>query len=195
MQSTLTKAPLRNQLSLFARNFIKHPKMLGSAIPSSRFLVNQLLDQVNWARTDLIIEYGPGVGTITRHILERMRPEAKLLVIEMNTEFSGFLHETIDDPRLLISNGSAADVERLRRKHRLPKANYIISGIPFSSFSDRLRRDIVTATRASLAPGGEFLVYQFSGKVLPDLKRTFKTVRQEFEPLNILPARLFYCSG
>ena len=33
-----------NELLLFARNFLKHPKMLGSAIPSSRFLIDEVLD-------------------------------------------------------------------------------------------------------------------------------------------------------
>ena len=46
--------------------------MLGSVIPSSRFLVNDLMAQVDWDRARVVVEYGPGVGTITQHILKRM---------------------------------------------------------------------------------------------------------------------------
>ena len=33
---------------LFARNFFRHPRMLGSIVPSSRFLIKQLLEPINW---------------------------------------------------------------------------------------------------------------------------------------------------
>src|SRR2546423_1058837 len=69
---------------LFAKNFLQHPKMLGSLIPSSRFLVDRLLKKVDWQRARTLVEYGPGVGTFTAHILHRMGPEARLLGVELN---------------------------------------------------------------------------------------------------------------
>jgi len=60
---------------LFAKNFLQHPKMLGSLIPSSRFLVDRPLGKIDWARARTIVEYGPGVGTITAPILGRMSSE------------------------------------------------------------------------------------------------------------------------
>ncbi len=44
-----------------------------------------------------------------------------------------------------------------------------------------------------LEPGGAFLVYQFTTRVLSDLKRIFGYVGRRFEPLNVLPAHLFIC--
>src|ERR1700692_749825 len=72
---------------LFARNFFRHPRMLGSIVPSSRFLIKQLLEPVDWAQARVIVEYGPGVGSITTEILRRMRPDASLIAIETNPEF------------------------------------------------------------------------------------------------------------
>jgi hypothetical protein len=66
---------------LFVRNFFCHPRMLGSIIPSSRFLIRQLLAPVEWSRARVIVEYGPGVGVITREILRRMRSDATLIAI------------------------------------------------------------------------------------------------------------------
>jgi hypothetical protein len=43
-------------------------------------------------------------------------------------------------------------------------------------------------------PGGAALVYQFTRAVLPYLKSHFRQIDQDFEPRNILPARLFYCT-
>ena len=45
----------REQLGIFARNFVRHPKMLGSVIPSSRSLVNRLLKEVDWNRAKVIV--------------------------------------------------------------------------------------------------------------------------------------------
>jgi hypothetical protein len=37
------------------------------------------------------------------------------------------------------------------------------------------------------------LMWQYTTAVLPHLQNVFQNVRQDFEPLNILPARLYYC--
>ena len=36
-------------------------------------------------------------------------------------------------------------------------------------------------------------MFQFTTRVLPDLNRFFRYVGRKFEPLNILPAHLFFC--
>jgi len=182
------------ELLLFARNFIRHPRMLGSIIPSSRFLINQVLEPVDWQRAQVIVEYGPGVGSITKEILRRMRPDAHLVAIETNRDFVEFLRDALPDPRLHVVQDSAAEVEAVLQRLHLTPASYIVSGIPFSTMSDALRMDIVRATRAALEPGGAFLVYQFSSRVLPDLQRTFQVVQRGFQPLNVLPAHLFVCA-
>ena len=79
------------QRLLFALNFFRHPFMLGSIWPSSRYLVDEVLRPIDWERAGVIVEYGPGVGTITSEILRRMRPDAHLIVIETNEAFVKFL--------------------------------------------------------------------------------------------------------
>jgi phospholipid N-methyltransferase len=59
-----------------------------------------------------------------------------------------------------------------------------------------VRADIVAKSRAAaLAPGGAFLVYQFTSRVLPVLQRTFSDVRRSFERRNLPPAQLFVCAS
>ena len=180
-------------LLLFARSFFRHPRMLGSVIPSSRFLIREVLRPVDWDRARVIVEYGPGVGSITAEILRRMRPDARLIAIETHPDFVRFLRRAFPDERLQVIEGSAADVEDILRRVGVEKANYIISGIPFSTLPAALREHILRKSCAVLEPGGAFLVYQFSTRVLPDLRRVFGYVRRSFEPLNVLPAHLFFC--
>jgi phospholipid N-methyltransferase len=180
---------------LFARTFLKNPVMLGSVIPSSRFLIDAVLEPMDWARARVIVEYGPGVGTITGEILKRMRPDAKLIIIEMNREFVRFLGEAFRDERLVVIDGSAANVRRILAEHGCENADYIISGIPLGSMPVTVRESIVRETKAALAPGGAFIVYQFTSRVLPELQRVFEVVKRGREWLNVLPAHLFFCAA
>jgi phospholipid N-methyltransferase len=179
---------------LFAVNFFRHPFMLGSIWPSSRYLVDEVLRPIDWERAQVIVEYGPGVGTITTEILRRMRPDAHLVAIETNETFVKFLTSSFSDPRLHVANESAADVSAILKKLQLPPAQYVVSGIPLGSMPEALRSHIVARTREALAPGGQFLVYQFTSRVLPVLQRTFQDVSRSMEKRNIPPAHLFVCA-
>jgi phospholipid N-methyltransferase len=180
---------------LFARNFFRHPRMLGSLVPSSRFLIRELLDPIRWERARVIVEYGPGVGGITAEILQRMRPDANLIAIETNSEFVSFLRSTLPDERLHVVEGSAADVQSILRSLGHERASYVISGIPFSTLPRREREHILKQTRAVLETDGKLAVYQFSSRVLPDLERIFGYVERGFAPLNVLPAHLFFATA
>lgn len=183
----------RRSAALFARNFLKHPKMLGSLIPSSRFLIGRVLSQVDWEKAQVIVEYGPGVGTFTAQILKRMRSDATLLAFETNCDFVQYLRDSFRDPRLHVIHGSAADVDLLLRRLQREHADYVLSGIPFSTMPEEVRDSILRTTHSVLRPDGAFLVYQFSRAVLPYLQRIFGHVYRDFELLNIMPAQVFYC--
>lgn len=181
------------ELGLFARNFVKHPRMLGSVIPSTRFVIERVLRRVEWPRARVIVEYGPGVGTFTREILARLGPDGALVVMETNPDFVRHLRESIPDPRLHVVHASAGTIGEALRERGLGRADYVISGIPFSTLPAQVREDILAATREALDPSGSFLVYQFSARVLSDLRRVFGSVQRGYEPRNVLPAHLFFC--
>jgi phospholipid N-methyltransferase len=193
-RENLSSAARREERLLFAWNFLQHPWMLGSLIPSSRYLIDRLFSKVDWERAQTIVEYGPGVGTITSRILTRMRPQARLVVFELNRDFVAHLRRNFSDRRLHVVHGSAETVQRELLRRKLPGADYIISGIPYTTMPVALRDRIMRESRAALNPGGAVLVYQFTRSVLPYLRHHFRHVRQDFEPRNILPARLFYCT-
>src|SRR5690348_2779883 len=176
----------------FLRGFLKNPVMVGSIIPSSRVLIEKMLSPVDWANTRLFVEYGPGVGTFTRPVLDHLGPDAKLVTIDTNPDFSRYLRDSIDDPRLVTVNGSAADVERILADQDLGSADYVLSGLPFSTLPAGVGEDIAEATAKVIRPGGAFLVYQFSPKVLDFIKPHFDPIRRGFEWINVPPATLFW---
>jgi len=176
----------------FLRGFLKHPVMVGSIIPSSRLLIERMLRPVDWENTRLFVEYGPGVGTFTRDLLKRMRADAKLVTIDTNPDFTKYLVKAIDDPRLVAVTGSAADVEQILAERSLGKADYVLSGLPFSTLPPGVGDDIARATAKVIRPGGAFLVYQFSPKVRDFIKPHFDKIDRAFEWINVPPATLFW---
>jgi len=189
---TESRLPTRSeQMRLFAREFLKHPKMLGSVVPSSKRMTEKLLAPVDWDRARLFVEYGPGIGNISVEVLRRMHPDARLVLFELNADFATFLKTRIRDPRLIVQHRSAADVGTVLADHGLGLADYIISGIPFSTMPPAVGDAIADATHAALKPGGQFLVYQFSPKVEDFLAPRFARIDTAFEPVNVPPARLY----
>jgi len=183
-----------SQLLLFARNFVKHPNDVGWMLPSSPFVVDSVLKQVDWDNAKVIVEYGPGIGTFTNPILERMRPDATLVALEINKDFVKYLGKSITDSRLRLVQDSATDVDIVLNRLGFGHADYVISGIPFKTLTHTLREVIVRKTYSVLRPQGNFLVYQLSDAVLPYLEQVFGPVSQKIEPLNFIPARFFYCA-
>jgi phospholipid N-methyltransferase len=178
---------------LFGRTFLRHPRMLGSVIPSSRFLISRVLRQVDWASTRVVVEAGPGVGTLTSPILGRLGRDGALLAFEMNPTFVAHLRSEIPDRRLTVLHRSAGEASAALQERGIGAVDLLVSGIPLSGLTPADRLDLIAAWRRLLRPGGVLVIYQFTRSVLPELRRVFGHVRQEFEPLNVLPARVFRC--
>ena len=176
----------------FLRGFIKHPVMVGSVIPSSKVLIDKMLEPVDWKNTKLFVEYGPGVGTFTDHILQRLPAGATLVAIDTNPDFTDYLKRKFADSRLVAVTGSAADVSDIIEECGFEEADYILSGLPFSTLPPGIGPKIAEKTAEALRPGGAFLVYQFSPKVRDFIAPHFERIDKGFEWRNIPPAQLFW---
>ena len=176
----------------FLRGFIKHPVMVGSVIPSSKQLIDRMLGPVDWSQCRLFVEYGPGVGTFTEHVLRLMSADATLIAIDTNPDFTEYLNRKFRDSRLIAVTGSAADTRKIMAEAGFEEADYILSGLPFSTLPPGVGPQIAAETAAALRPGGAFLVYQFSPKVRDFIAPHFKRIDKGMEWKNIPPAQLFW---
>src|SRR3546814_6686842 len=71
-------------------------------------------------------------------------------------------------------------------------ADYVLSGLPFSTLPPGVGPKIAEETAEALRPGGAFLVYQFSPKVRDYISPHFDRIDKGFEWINIPPAKLFW---
>ncbi|HSR10295.1 MAG TPA: rRNA adenine N-6-methyltransferase family protein [Thermodesulfobacteriota bacterium] len=147
---------------------------VASVTPTSRFGVSRVCEKIDFDKTKLILEYGPGTGNFTTRLLENLGSKARLVAIERNSDFCRILKKSIPDPRLTIFQDSAENVLKILKSCNGSselKADYIISGIPFSLLSRQRKMNILKNTHAALKKGGKFLAYQAFFQ-LPDILKT-----------------------
>ena len=178
--------------TMFFKGFLKHPVMVGSIIPSSTVLIRKMLKRVDWANTKLFVEYGPGVGTFCRAVLDRMAPDATYIVIDTNPDFIDYLRDDIVDPRFHAVHGSAADVAQIIKDFGFDHADYVLSGLPFSTLPAGIGPRIASETARVLRKDGAFLVYQFSPKVHDFIAPHFERIDHDMEWWNVPPAQLYW---
>ena len=142
-------------------------------------------------QASLVVELGPGTGGTTRALLAAMPQDAHLLAIDLDSRFTDILSH-FDDPRLIVHNGSAADLADILQQHGLDAPNAVVSGIPFSTMPKPVGTAIIQAIQQNLASNGVFLAYQFRGEVARLAEPILgKPERSAFEALNVPPMRLY----
>lgn len=169
----------------FLKNAIFDPKVAALTI-SSPYMVNRVLKHIT-KPLDLIIEYGPGQGIMTRALLSHLSPCGKFIVIESNKEFVETLRR-IRDSRIEIIEGNVQDVIPVLKECGIFDVDLVVSSIPFSFIKSSDRTKIVKDTYDFLAPKGSFIIFhQYTPLMYKPLKQLFAYVTLAFEPRNILP--------
>lgn len=177
----------------YIKNLIKDPRV-ASVSPTSAHAIDKMLKDIDFAHIDTMVEYGPGDGVITREILRRLKPGAKLFAIEANKPFANHLSST-DDNRLTVIHGSAEDVNDMLATYGVEEVDIVLSGIPFSLIRYRTRIKIISGTQTILKPSGVFLVYQASIQLNGLLKKYFRQVDVQYAWKNIPPLVIFRAMG
>jgi phospholipid N-methyltransferase len=186
------RASTARQSLEFFKGFLKNPREVGSVIPSSRFLTRRTLDCGDIAHARVIVELGPGTGVLTRHALQRMRPDARLVAIEISSDFVEVLRKELPDPRLYIHHGSATEIEAALEKVGETKADLVMSGIPFSTLEHGVGFATLQAAKRVLSRDGRFVAYQFRS-VVKDLGEPVFGARPETHSgfWNVPPMKIY----
>ncbi len=176
----------------FLRAFVANPRQVGAVLPTSRSAVRDMLDLGDVPGAGLVVELGAGTGSQTAEVLARMKPDARLVALEIDPNLAKLLKERFDDPRLQVVCDSA---ENLHDHLAGAKADVLVCALPFTSFDPGLRRRILEELPRVLAPRGVALVIQYSPLIQSELRRLFPSVRRRISLLNVPPAFLFACSA
>lgn len=175
----------------FFLGFVRHPRLVASVVPSSRFLTRRLAGFVAASKARVVVELGPGIGGTTRAILDALPEQSRLLAIEINPDFIPRLRSD-PDPRLIVHPGCAERIREALDQYGLARPDIVISGIPFSTIPAPLGRRILHSVWSCLKPGGRFVAYQVSGRVARLGRDLLGTPETGVTLLNVPPMRLFH---
>lgn len=171
--------------TLFLREFLRD-REIASVKATSAYVVRRVCNRMDLSRRRVVVEYGPGTGPFTAAILERMTPDSLLVLVESNPDFAEILGE-IPDRRVRLFRERAQRVSDLLRREGIDRADYVLSGIPFSHLDDEGRLALLRDTRRVLRDDGRFIAYQSSGRLRRALSEVFPRVRVKVEPFHIPP--------
>ena len=194
----------------FLKKGVLEFEQTASPVPSQRFLVNAMVDGVRPETAGALVELGPGVGVMTKALLRRMRPDARLYTIEIDAPIHEELLRHVQDPRLHALLGSAEDVESLCASAGLEgQPDAILSSLGLSLLPPDVRHRILEASARMLPPHGVFVQFGYvhtryfvysraRGVERFDyegtLRRYFRRVERQPVPLNFPPAWVYTCS-
>lgn len=162
----------------------------GALTFSSKALVNKMLSYADIEHSKLIVELGGGDGSITQGIIDRLSPDAELLVFEINRSFCDAMEQQFPLPNVKIICDSAENLE-LYLKGR--KADYVLSSLPFSFISKEATDQILLHTKNSLNEKGKFIQICYSYLLKKLFGKYFSSIDAKFTFRNLPPAFVMIC--
>jgi phosphatidylethanolamine/phosphatidyl-N-methylethanolamine N-methyltransferase len=179
---------------IYLKNVIKD-KHIASIMPTSASGVKKVCSKIDFTKDNFYVEYGPATGIFTRYILKNMTRGSQIALIERNKNFVSVLENTFTDDRVNIYHDSAEKAADIVLRISEAGADYVLSGIPFSFFDERMRSNIVRQTHRILHKGGKFLPYQTffqqNQHLFDHMRDVFATVEDEYYLWNVPPMRIY----
>lgn len=110
-----------------------------------------------------IVEYGAGTGVFTRVVVAGKRRNTTYIVIEQNKRFYEILlKQFYAMPGVVLIHGDAGNVYGFLREQGFQHADYIISGLPFTSLPQQISHKILSQTQKAIRIEGVFTTFQYT---------------------------------
>ena len=147
----------------FLTQFLRHYETTGAIIPSGRALGAALCRHVGTGGPQRILEAGPGTGAVTGCLIERMRADDQLWLVELNPAFAAHLRQAFNERpsfqavanRCHLVEGSVQDLGQDTQ------FDVVVSGLPFNNFSPEAVRAILESFAKLLKPTGILSFFQY----------------------------------
>jgi phospholipid N-methyltransferase len=163
--------------------FLREPFKVGALCPSSPALSRAIVGGCDFEPGDMVVELGPGTGSFTELILQRLNDRGRLLALEISPTNIDVLRRRF--PPCDVIHDSA---EHLARHLGRKRADCIISGLAWGNMLAPMQDRILKAILSSLAPGGQFVAFAYVHALwFPTSRRFRRRLFQDFERVETLP--------
>jgi phospholipid N-methyltransferase len=184
----------------FLSAFLRSPITTGAIAPSSEALAQSMLEGLDLARANTIVEVGPGTGSFTAAILQAAAPGALVMGIEINPDFASRLARR--HPRLRMVNDSVERLPEHLSSCGRAHADAILCGVPWAILNRETQRRLLQGICRALRPGGGFATFGYVHcRVLPWSRHFRRLLHSGFDEVrtsrvvwrNLPPAFVYRC--
>jgi phospholipid N-methyltransferase len=167
---------LRHVVALLAA-VARSPATVGAVAPCSSQLAARLAAVVPRIGNPIVVELGPGTGSVTTAIEYRLGGRGRHVAVEIDPVLARYLRAGHPGVEVLV--GDAVELEQLFAAHQLPAVDVVVSGLPWSLIDPDRQRAIVQATAHSLAPQGCFTTFAYVHALPMSRARQFRMLLGE----------------
>lgn len=184
----------------FLLQFLRNPSQTGAVLPSSGYLAEAMVDWLDLGAARSVLEYGPGTGPFTPHILKRLGMDCRFLAIERNATLAGEFRRKLPDVELI--QDSVENVRAICDRAGIDSVDCIVCGLPWAAFTEDLQRRLLDSMMTVLRPGGQFVTFAYlHGLPLPAGRRFASRLPEYFSEVgksrtvwrNVPPALVYRC--
>ena len=184
----------------FLLQFLRNPSQTGAVLPSSGYLAEAVVDWLDLGAARSVLEYGPGTGSFTPHILKRMGVDCRFLAIERNATLAEEFRRKLPDVELI--QDSVENVRAICDRAGIDSVDCIVCGLPWAAFTEDLQRRLLDSMMTVLRPGGQFVTFAYlHGLPLPAGRRFASRLPEYFSEVrksrtvwrNVPPALVYRC--
>jgi phospholipid N-methyltransferase len=182
------------------RQFLRNPSQTGAVLPSSAYLAEVMVDWLDLGGARSVLEYGPGTGPFTPHILKRVGRDCRFLAIERNAALASEFRTKL--PNVELVHDSVENVRAICDRAGIVSVDCIVCGLPWAAFPEGLQRRLLDSMMTVLRPGGQFVTFAYlHGLPLPAGRRFANRLPEYFSEvsrsrtvwMNLPPALVYRC--
>jgi len=183
-----------------AHQFLRAPTQTGAIAAASTELAERMVVAAGVSRCRTVVEFGPGTGVITEAISYALTPGTTFFALELNSNFAAKTRARC--PGITVYQDNATELPSYLTKHGVTHSDAIISGLPWTLFTEQLQQALLDVIHTSLNPGGTFVTYSYVGTTLQPAGRRFRSLLYDRFPQtrkqvvwnNLPPAHVYSCT-
>ena len=197
--SITTRSHAPSDGKLFLREFIRNPARTGAFAPSSRHLAAAMILPIPRRGDPVIVELGPGTGSFTQHIEDRLAGRGRQIAVEVNPTLAARL--AARHPRVDVVSADAAQLPEILADLGVQHVDVVVCGLPWAAFDPATQATILMAVNTVLTPDGAFTTFGYEmWRWTPAARRMRNLLGEAFDELvtsrtvtrNLPPAFVYY---
>lgn len=176
---------MKKQLDFLIQG-VKNIKEVGALTRSGPALCKKMILPIPSNKDVIVVEIGSGDGVITKHLLDKISPNSKVISIELLEELYNKL-ASIKDDRLTAIHGNIDNLDTILEEHNIDKFDHLVSAIPFMIMDNDYVIAFLSKYKDRIKKGGSFtqMHYGFKRKFY---NKIFGNAKVHYVAANVPPA-------